>query len=77
MWRGRFPVGRCDNKKSRARIVWPGFGNSLLRIASCYWIVAGGAEVIGADDRITPFAGVGVGGAPSEGGTDADGAGTC
>jgi len=40
-------------------------------------MVAGGAVVMGAGDWITPFAGVGVGGAPSEGGTDADGAGTC
>ena len=38
-------------------------------------MVAGGAVVMGAGDWITPFAGVGAGGAPSEGGTDADGAG--
>jgi len=36
-------------------------------------MVAGGAVVMGAGDWITPFAGVGAGGAPSEGGTDADG----
>ena len=36
-------------------------------------MVAGGAVVMVAGDWITPFAGVGAGGAPSEGGTDADG----